>query len=101
MNEWFIQKRTSSSSSTYEISQQSGASNCGAFAMQTMISPYNFRGKTGEIVSGNGLGYDVIFRLMAYYLDQGYSLYVDNFCTSPTLAIDLFAHKTHITGTLD
>ena len=60
-----------------------------------------YHGKTGEVVSGNGLGYDVVFRLMANYLDQGYSLYVDNFYTSPTLAIDLLAHKTHITGTLD
>lgn len=57
-----------------------------------------YRGKTGEVVSGNGLGYDVAFRLMADYLDQGYSLYVDNFYTSPTLVIDLFAH---ITSTLD
>ena len=60
-----------------------------------------YRGKTGEVVSGNGLGYDVVFRLMEKYLDQGYSLYVDNFYTSPILASDLFARKTHITGTLD
>jgi len=58
-----------------------------------------YRGKTGEVLSGNGLGYDVVFRLMTGYLDQGYSLYVDNFYTSPTLAVDLF--KTHITGTLN
>ena len=60
-----------------------------------------YRGKTGEVVSGNGLGYDVVFSLMTDYLDQGYSLYVDNFYSSPTLATDLFDHKTHITGTLE
>jgi len=60
-----------------------------------------YRGKTGEIISGNGLSYDVVVRLMDNYLDQGYNLFVDNFYTSPTLASDLFARKTHLTGTLD
>lgn len=60
-----------------------------------------YRGKTGEVISGNGLSYDVVFRLMDEYLDQGYNLFVDNFYTSPTLAFDLFARKTHLTGTLD
>ena len=60
-----------------------------------------YRGKTGEVVSGNGLSYDVVFRLMDEYLDQGYNLFVDNFYTSPTLSFDLFARKTHLTGTLD
>ena len=60
-----------------------------------------YRGKTGEIISGKGLSYDVVLRLMDGYLDQGYNLFVDNFYTSPTLASDLFERKTHITGTLD
>ena len=60
-----------------------------------------YRGKTGEVTSGNGLSYDVVFRLMNEYLDQGYNLFVDNFYTSPTLASDLFARKTYLTGTLD
>ena len=47
--------------------------------------------KRGKLL---GLGYDVVFRLM-------YSLYVDNFYTSPTLAKDSFCHSTHLTGTLD
>lgn len=51
-----------------------------------------YRGKTGEIVSGNGLGYEV-FGLLNSYLDQGFSLYIDNFYTSPALANDLFSRK--------
>ena len=38
---------------------------------------------------------------MTDYLDQDYSLYVDNFYTSPTLTTDLFHRKIHITGTLE
>ena len=47
------------------------------------------------------MGYDVVLQLMKDYLNQGWTLYVDNFYTSPTLAIDLFDLKTHLTGTLD
>ena len=60
-----------------------------------------YRGKTGELSSGKGLSYDVVMRLMDDYLDEGYNLFVDNFYTSPTLATDLFARSTYITGTLD
>lgn len=60
-----------------------------------------YRGKTGEVSSKKGLSYDVVLHLMKDYLNQGRTLYVDNFYTSPTLAIDLFDLKTHLTGTLD
>lgn len=43
------------------------------------------------------LPYDVVFHFMSNYLNQGYSLFVDNYI----LASDLFAQKTHVTGTLD
>ena len=39
--------------------------------------------------------------LMQDYLSQGYSLYVDNFYTSPTLVSDLYDLGVHVTGTLD
>ena len=60
-----------------------------------------YRGKTGELQSGNGLSYDVVMNLLEGYLDQGYSIYVDNYYTSPTLGFHLFDCSTHITGTLD
>ena len=48
-----------------------------------------YRGKHGEVRSGNGLSYDVVVSLMKPYNLQGYSLYIDNFYTSPTLVTDL------------
>ena len=59
------------------------------------------RGKHGEVRSENGLGYDVVMSLMRSYFLQGYSLYVDNFYSSPKLLSDLCEQKVHSTGTLD
>ena len=47
----------------------------------------------GEIIN-------VVFSLLNDFLDQVFSLYIDNFYTSPVLANDLFSHKTNTTGTL-
>jgi len=47
------------------------------------------------------MSYDVVLWLMNDYCNQVRTAYVDNFYTSPTLAIDLFSLKTHLTGTLD
>ncbi len=60
-----------------------------------------YRGKHGEVRSGNGLSYDVVISLMDPYNFQGYSLYIDNFYTSPTLVTDLYKNGIHCTGTLD
>ena len=54
----------------------------------------------GRNVSANGLGYDVVMKLMNKFLDQGYHLYVDNFYTSVTLFKDLFARGVAATGTI-
>ena len=51
-------------------------------------------------VSGNGLGYDVVMKLMDPFFDQGYHLYGDNFYTSVTLFKDLFTHCVAATGTI-
>ena len=47
----------------------------------------------------DGLGYDVVMKLMDPLFDQGY-LYVDNFYSSLTLFKDLFARGTGATGTI-
>ncbi len=60
-----------------------------------------YRGKNGEVRTSNGLGYDVVMSLMEPYLLEGYSLYIDNFYTSPTLVSDLYDLSVHVTGTLD
>ena len=60
-----------------------------------------YRGKNGQVRSSDGLEYDVVVSLMQDYLSQGYSLYVDNFYTSPTLVSDLYDLGVHVTGTLD
>ena len=54
----------------------------------------------GQEVSANGLGYDVVMKLMTPYFNQGYHLYVDNFYTSVTLFKDLFARGVGATGTI-
>ena len=60
-----------------------------------------YRGKQGEVRSSNGLSYDVVVSLMKLYCKQGYSLYTDNFYTSPTLVTDLYEEGVHCTGTLE
>ena len=54
--------------------------------------------QAGREVSKHGLGYDVVMTLMHKYLNQRYHLFIDNFCTSVTLAKDLFHHGTLVTG---
>ena len=54
----------------------------------------------GQEVSANGLGYDVVMKLMSPYFHQEYHLYVDNFYTSVTLFKDLFAMGVGATGTI-
>lgn len=50
-------------------------------------------------VSANGLGYDVVMRLVQPLVNQGYHLYFDNFYTSVKLVKDLFQLKIPSTGT--
>ena len=59
-----------------------------------------YRGKEGEILSTNGLAYDVVMKLSSPFLDQGYRIYMDNYYTSPTLLKDLFDKNTYATGTM-
>jgi len=50
--------------------------------------------------SSNGATYDVVMRLISSFLNQGYTLFVDNFYTSPQLFKDLLGQKTNACGTL-
>ena len=52
----------------------------------------------GRTVSENGLGYDVVMKLMQPFLHQGYYLFFDNFYTSVTLVKDLFDLGVLATG---
>ena len=52
-----------------------------------------------EAPSQNGLGYDVVMKLVNPYLGQGYHIYFDNFFTSPKLVQHLFMNGTPSSGT--
>ena len=54
----------------------------------------------GQTVSANGLGFDVVVKLMEHFLNQGYHLFVDNFYTSVTLFKHLFTVGVPATGTI-
>ena len=54
----------------------------------------------GQNVSANGLGYDVVMKLISPCTRQGYHLFVDNFYTSVTLFKDLYTQGVLATGTI-
>ena len=56
--------------------------------------------KTQGETSEEGLGYDVVMKLVKPYLNQGYHVYFDNFYTSHRLVTDLFLSGTPSSGTV-
>lgn len=48
----------------------------------------------------NGLAYGIVLKLIEPCLDKGYTVYMDNFYSSPVLFKDLLAKNTTCTGTL-
>ena len=60
-----------------------------------------YRGKSGEVRSSHGLGYDVVLNFLKDFLFQGYALYIDNYYMSPVLACDLYHKGVHVTCTID
>ena len=54
----------------------------------------------GQNVSANGLGYDVVMKLITPFVKQGYHLFVDNFYTSVTLFKALYNQGVLATGTI-
>ena len=65
---------------------------------------YNFevyQGKEGSALSSNGLSYDVMIDLVNGRDNQGYTVYMDNFYTSPILFKELANLGLGAVGTLD
>ena len=75
---------------SYTLCDSSTAYNC------------NFEMYTGEdlAVSEHGLTHDLVMRLMAPYLNQGYQLFTDNYFTSYVLATSLINNGTELVGTV-
>ncbi|UYV68677.1 K02A2.6-like [Cordylochernes scorpioides] len=61
-----------------------------------------YAGKAASTPSSKGLAFDVVFRLVnnANLLDKGYHIICDNLYTSVDLALDLYARRTYLTGTM-
>ena len=62
-----------------------------------------FKLYTGKSLTGpsfNGATYDLVMDMMRGFFDKGYSLYCDNYYTSPQLFWDLFQLGTYATGTV-
>lgn len=55
---------------------------------------------SSNVVSGNGVAYDVVFKLLEHCLRKGYTVYMDNYYSSPLLFKDLLAAGTTSSGTL-
>ena len=60
---------------------------------------YGYTGKTNEVYP-NGLGYHVVMKLMQSLLSKGYYVFFDNFYTSVTLLVDLYAQNSPACGTV-
>ncbi len=55
---------------------------------------------SSEPVHPNGLAYGVVMKLVEPFLNKGYSVYMDNFYSSPLLFEDLLSKNTCAVGTL-
>ncbi|UYV75868.1 hypothetical protein LAZ67_13001603 [Cordylochernes scorpioides] len=81
-------------------------SNTGSYVKLKVATPLQFdiyAGKADSTPSSSkGLAFDVVFRLVnnANLLDKGYHIICDNFYTSVDLALDLYARRTYLTGTM-
>ena len=59
-----------------------------------------YRGKEGETISSNGLGYDVVIKMVSGLENQGYIVYTDNFYSSSALFLELQRQKFGAVGTI-
>ena len=64
---------------------------CSDAATGNILSFSIYTGKDPNVsISPNGLAYDVVMRLLENKFNKGYSVFVDNFYSSPNLFLDLF-----------
>ena len=74
---------------------------CSDAATGYILSFSIYTGKDPNVsISPNGLGYDVVIRLLENKFNKGYSVSADNFYTSPNLFLDLFNKGVSGTGTV-
>ena len=64
------------------------------------VKPFTGRICSTVLDKHDGLGYDVVVKLMQPYFNQGYHLYIDNFYTSSVLVKYLFQQGVPTTGTI-
>ena len=60
-----------------------------------------YRGKQGETVSSNGLGFDVVLKLVDSLEKQEFVVYTDNFYSSPALYEELVKQGFGAVGTIN
>ena len=74
---------------------------CSDAATWYILSFSIYTGKDPNLsISPNGLAYDVVMRLLENKFNKGYSVFVDNFYTSPNLFLYLFNKGVSGTGTV-
>lgn len=59
-----------------------------------------YSGSQDQTVGGVGHAAKVVMKLMEPYLGNGHAVYIDNYYTSFSLAVQLLANKTYCTGTV-
>lgn len=72
------------------------ADSCNAMLYRIIL----YCGKKDQDVSGTGHAWKVVLALIADLLNNGHSLYMDNFYNTVQLALHLLDNKTYMTGTM-
>ena len=101
MKGWYTRRLDFHTNNIFAINPPNGDSSSGVCAIHIMATLCAFQ-SIGERLVNYRVAKDWgMMWCMDGYLYQGYSLYINNFYTSPALVLDLFDHNTHTTGTFD
>ena len=65
-----------------------------------VVNHHVYLGKEADQVRDNGLGYDVVMRLISPFYNKNYHVYFDNFFASPKLMEDLLSEGTYACSTV-